>query len=53
MSDQQFFTYFSAEELSDIQAIAMRERIAIAEKDRPILGSDYFFVGFVGAEKLA
>ena len=51
MNDKNFFdTYFSAEELSAIQAIAMREQIAIAEKDRPILGTDYFFVG---AEKLA
>ncbi len=51
MNDMMFFdTYFSAEELSAIQAIAMREQIALAEKDSAILGQDYFFVG---AEKLA
>ena len=50
MNDQFIDTYFSEAELAAIQAIAMREQIAIAEKDSPILGSDYFFVG---AEKLA
>lgn len=51
MNDHSFFdTYFSAEELSAIQAVMVREAVKLAEKDRAILGSDYFFVR---AEKLA
>lgn len=51
MSDNNFFeTYFSAEELSALQTIMVREAVKLAEKDRTILGSEYFFVG---AEKLA
>lgn len=51
MTDTHFFdTYFTPEELLAIQTITVREAVALAEKDKPILGSDYFFVG---AEKLA
>ena len=51
MSDKKFFEkYVSAEELSALQTIMVREAVKLAEKDRSILGSDYFFVR---AEKLA
>ena len=51
MNDKMFFEqYFSAEELSAIQTIMVREAVKLAEKDSAILGQDYFFVG---AEKLA
>lgn len=51
MNDREFFQkYVSAEELSALQTIMVREAVKLAEKDRAVLGSDYFFIN---AEKLA
>ncbi len=46
MSDEQFFdAFFTPEERDAYMAIAIAEAVALAEKDRAIIGSEYVFTG--------